>query len=203
MKLVLLAAGVREEIGDDVVQAFGFAGDDLQQLAVFVAQVGDAGQHADRAGNRSQRIADLVGDGGRQAPHGGQAVLHADFALQTADFGEIVESVDVSRCVLRPGTEGVRHCDAKGFAEAVGSDEAHFSVGASESTVGSGSRKSWLTGWPRKSRSRALQQFLRGGVRQGDVTVQAGGDQPAADGLNDVLVQGLQVFQRAAGVLQL
>ena len=50
---------------------------------------------------------------------------------------------------------------------------------------------------------RALEQFLRGGIRQRDVAVEPGGDQAAADGLNNIFVQRLQVFQRPAGVLQL
>ena len=43
---------------------------------------------------------------------------------------------------------------------------------------------------------------LRGRVRQSDVAIQAGRDDSAADRLNDVFVQCLQIFQRAAGVFQ-
>src|ERR1039458_10000308 len=48
-----------------------------------------------------------------------------------------------------------------------------------------------------------LQQALGRGVDQRDAPVETGGDQSAADGVDDVLVQRLQAFQRAAGVLQL
>ncbi len=47
-----------------------------------------------------------------------------------------------------------------------------------------------------------FQQLLSGGIRQCDMAIEAGGDQAAGDGLNDVLVQGLQVLQRTAGVFE-
>ena len=43
---------------------------------------------------------------------------------------------------------------------------------------------------------RTFKQLLRGGIRQRDVTVEPGGDQPAADGLNNIFVQRLQILQR-------
>src|SRR5450631_218200 len=52
-------------------------------------------------------------------------------------------------------------------------------------------------------RQSALQEPLGCGVDQRDAPVEAGGDQPAADGVNNVFVQRLQAFQRPAGVLQL
>src|SRR5690348_3425180 len=50
---------------------------------------------------------------------------------------------------------------------------------------------------------RALQQFLRCRVRNGDVTIETGCNQSATDRLDDVFVQRLEVFESAAGVLQL
>ena len=52
---------------------------------------GIAGKHADRSGDGGQRIADFVRDGGGQAAHRRQAVLHPHFPLQAPDFGQIVE----------------------------------------------------------------------------------------------------------------
>ena len=49
---------------------------------------------------------------------------------------------------------------------------------------------------------RAFKQKLCRTVAQSDVAVKAGGDQPAADGLNDEVMQGLQAFQFAAGALE-
>ena len=48
----------------------------------------------------------------------------------------------------------------------------------------------------------SLQQLLGGGVDQRDLAVEAGGYQASADGLDDVLVKGLQVLQGTPGVLQ-
>ena len=40
-------------------------------------------------------------------------------------------------------------------------------------------------------------------VRQGDVSVEPGGDQSPADGLNNIFVQGLEIRQRPTGVFEL
>ena len=66
-----------------------------------------------------------------------------------------------------------------------------------------GRERAALTGWPRNVALRTFKQLLRGGVRQSDVAVEPGGDQAAADGLNNIFVQRLQVFQRPASVFQL
>ena len=68
-----------------------------EQAAMILAHFGDAGKHADRTRDRSQRIADFVRDSRGQAADSGQAVLHAYFTLQAPNFGEIVEHVDVSQ----------------------------------------------------------------------------------------------------------
>jgi hypothetical protein len=63
---------------------------------MFAIDVRNSGEHADRPCDGSQWITDFVGDGRGQSSYSSEAVLHADFALQTPDFGEVVESVDVS-----------------------------------------------------------------------------------------------------------
>ena len=50
---------------------------------------------------------------------------------------------------------------------------------------------------------RRSSKFLRGIVDQRNAAVEPGCDQSAADGLDDVLVQDLKIFQRPAGVFQL
>jgi len=95
--VVLLGPGIIQEIGDDAVQPLGFPGHDVEQAAVLLIHLRYTGEHADRAGNGSQRIPDFMGDGSRQPPHGRQAVLHAHFTLQPADLGEIVENINTSR----------------------------------------------------------------------------------------------------------
>src|SRR5580704_6328995 len=52
-------------------------------------------------------------------------------------------------------------------------------------------------------RGRQFQQPGGRSIDQRDATIEAGGDQSAADRMNDVFVQRLQAFERAAGVLQL
>src|SRR5216684_3065947 len=91
LEAILLAPRVRQKIGDDVVEAIGLADHNLQKVPLFGIQGGSIRQHADRAGNRGQGIADFVSDGSGQAAHGGQAILHAHLAFQAADLGEVVK----------------------------------------------------------------------------------------------------------------
>src|ERR1700690_4103130 len=83
-KLVLLAARIRQEVGNDAVEALGLAGHNAQQLPMLFAQVWNAREQPHGAGDRGQRIADFMRDGRGQAAHGGKPVLHANFAFQTA-----------------------------------------------------------------------------------------------------------------------
>ena len=72
-----------------------------------------------------------------------------------------------------------------------------------DSALGSASRKTVLTGFPSNCAGGTLQKFLRGAVYESDVAVEPGGNQSAADGLNDVLMKYLKIFQSAAGISQL
>ena len=102
---------------------------------MLLAHLRDAGEHADRTGDRSQRIADFMSDGGGQPAHGCQAILHADFPLQSPDLGEIIEGIDVAqRSALRHG-EG-SHSHPNRFAEASRRVEANFGVGLLRFAVG-------------------------------------------------------------------
>ena len=75
-ELILLASGIAQKVCDDAVQTLGLTHHNLQQLAMLVAKVGNTGQHAHGAGDRSQRITDLVRDRRRQPTHRRQAVLN-------------------------------------------------------------------------------------------------------------------------------
>src|SRR5208337_3934564 len=48
-----------------------------------------------------------------------------------------------------------------------------------------------------------LEQLLGGSIDQRDASVEPGGDDAAAHGLHDVFVERLEIFERAAGILQL
>ena len=201
VEVILLGAGVGQEVGDDAVQPLRFAGHDVEQPAVLFVHLGNAGKHADRAGNGSQRIADLVRDGGSQPADGGQAVLHAHFALQSADLGEIVERIDVAEvAALRHGQAATRTRTV--LRNFVGASKRTSPCVCCDSTVGRGSRNSSMTGSQQLSRS-ALQKSLRRGVDQRNAPIETGGDQSAADGVNNIFVQRLQALERAARVFQL
>src|SRR5258708_323798 len=97
VKVIFLATRISQKIGDDPVQPPRFPGNDVEQPAVLIAQFRYAGEHADRTGNGSKGIANLVGNSRRQSTYGGQAVLHADFALQSPDLGQVLQSVEGSQ----------------------------------------------------------------------------------------------------------
>src|SRR6267143_1898018 len=89
LEAILLAPGVGQKVGDDVVEAIGLADHNLQKGPLFGIQGGRIRQHADRAGDGGEGIADFVSDSSGQAAHGSQAVLHAHLAFQAADLGEV------------------------------------------------------------------------------------------------------------------
>ena len=168
---------------------------------VFV-HLRDAGKHADRAGNGSERVADFMSNRGGQPPYRCQTVLHANFALQAANLGEIVEYVDISQlAALRHGQGS--HADANRFAEFVGGVEAHLTMILIRLHVGQGIEKQLVDASSKQFRRGAFQQALGCAVDQRDAAVEAGGDQSAADGMDDILVQRLQALQRTASVLEL
>src|ERR1700733_15255563 len=89
VKMILLGTRIGQEVGNDAVQTLRLAGHDVEQAAMILIHLGDAGEHADRTGDGGQRIADFVGDGCGQPADGGQTVLHSYFALQPSNLGEI------------------------------------------------------------------------------------------------------------------
>src|SRR6202047_4639793 len=91
LKAILLPPGVGQKVGDDVVEAIGFADHNLQKRPLFGIQRRRIRQHADRPRNGGKRISDFVSDGSGQAANGSEAILHAHLAFQAADLGEVVE----------------------------------------------------------------------------------------------------------------
>ena len=89
-------AGAREseEVGDQVVEAPGFLGDDLHALGVLLLELRITLQNAGGSRDAGQGIADLVGQAGRELSQGKQALgaLHAlEIVLQLAiDLGQAV-----------------------------------------------------------------------------------------------------------------
>src|SRR6202795_3787770 len=134
LEAILLAPRVGQKVGDDVVEAIGLADHNLQKGPLFGIQGGRIRQHADRAGNGGQGIADFVSDGSGQAAHGSEAILHAHLALQAADLSEIVKGIDKAQVTARAQVERGNH-HAKSLAEAVDGHVADFGIGASHAEV--------------------------------------------------------------------
>ena len=85
-KLVLFAAGIRQEVRNDVIQPIGLPGHNLQQLAMLFIERGNAREHGHGPGDRSEGITNFVRDSGRQASDCCEPVVHANFPLQAADL---------------------------------------------------------------------------------------------------------------------
>ncbi len=84
-------ARVVEQVGDQAIQAIDLAHGDVHQLAAVGVGAGRRLQHLHRARDAGQRIADLVGDAGGQAPDAGQALGALDLELHAAQLGQILK----------------------------------------------------------------------------------------------------------------
>src|SRR5208282_4612498 len=118
LEAIVLASGIGEKIADDVVEALGFADDNLQKVALVGIQRGSVRQHGYRTGNGSQGITNFVGDGGSQTAHGSETILHADLAFEAADLGEIVKGINKAKIAAGTDIER-RDANAKSLAEAI------------------------------------------------------------------------------------
>src|SRR5216684_1923650 len=87
IEVILLTVGVSQEVGNDIVQTLRFAGHNFEEFSVLLAHLRHRRKHTDGSCNRSQWIADFMSNRRRQASYGSQTVLHANFPLQTPDFG--------------------------------------------------------------------------------------------------------------------
>src|SRR5579872_3499544 len=66
VEMILLSARVGQEVGNDAVQALRLAGHNVEQAAMVLIHLGDAGKHADRTGDGSEGITDFMRDGSSQ-----------------------------------------------------------------------------------------------------------------------------------------
>src|SRR5208337_1806669 len=171
-------------------------------MALLRIQGGRIRQHADRAGNRSQGIADFVRDGSSQAADGSQAILHAHLAFQAADLGEVVKGINKAQVFRRAHVEG-GYQDPKRLAEAVSGQVADFGIGPGDAEVGQRVLKNLGHGASAQLGFGDSEQLLGGAIDQRDAPVNPGGDDTSAHGLHDIFVEGLQILERPARILQL
>ena len=161
-ELILLAPGVSQKVCDDAVQPFRFPGHNLQQLAVFVAEIGNPGKHADGAGNRSQRIADFMRDRRRQPSHGRQPVLDAQVPLQAPDFGQVIEGINVAQSSSVRGRRRTVAMTRRVLQKPFDATKRTSPWARSESAMGNGIKKELLHRLSQKFAFRALEQLLCG-----------------------------------------
>ncbi len=202
-ELVLLFARIGEEVGDDVVQPLRLAGHDVHQRALLLVQHGNVGQHLHRAGDGGERIADLVRDRRRHPSHRRQPVAAA--ALRAPGGGFRSGRRRCRRSPWRPAPGLPAPSGVMPKVSAVPPRESPPAPRnapppppgpATDPGTGSSTLPPTTLAGGRSSNAApaALITVIRPSI--------AGGDQSAADRLHDVLVQRLQVFQRAALVLQ-
>src|SRR5579872_669592 len=95
---------------------------------MLITEFRNAGKHGYGAGDGSKRVANFMGDGGGEPADRSQTILHADFALETANLGEIVESVNVAHGFVFTRVQG---CDsyAEGLAKRIYRVVSHLGMG--------------------------------------------------------------------------
>ena len=150
------------------------------KLAMLVAQIGNPGEHAYRAGNRSQRIADFMRDGRRQPAHGREPVLHADFPFQPPDFGQVVEGIDVANRLPAGDCQARKPCTRKSCGNRCDATNALLRVRVRH-RPGQGVEKQLTEQALPEVGFRRSNKLLRGRIDQRDVSVEPGRDQTAAD----------------------
>src|SRR5208282_293747 len=119
-----------------------------------------------------------------------------------ADLGEVVKGIYKAQIAGRVHVEhGYHH--AKRLAEAIGGHVADFGIAPGRAQERQRIPKQVGHGAASQLGFGDLEQLLGGSVDQGDASVEPGRDDPAAHRLDDIFVQRLQIFERAAGILQL
>src|SRR5450432_2830434 len=200
-KLEVTAAGIGEEIRNDGVETLGLASNNLDEHALLIGERRDAVQNIHRSTNRCKGIADLVRDSACQAANGSLLFTDANFPLQATDLREIVESIDVAGdSAARRGQAG--GAKVQGQFPAQGRDGTNFAVRHAAESVGQRLEEKRLHGLLNHSLRFALQQAACGGVGDLHPTVKAGRDDATGNGLDNVLVEGLEIFELSAGMPQ-
>ncbi len=201
VKMILLGTRIGQKVGDDAVEPLRLTSHNVEQAAMIVIHLWDTGKHADRPCNGSKRISNFVRDGSSQSADRSQPVLGSHFALQAPNLGEIVKNVDVSQFpALRHG-QGC-HPHPNRLAELRGSIKTYLAVSLLRFHGGQRVEKQRVHRGSQQFRRGTLKQPLGSSVHESDTAIETGSDQPAADGVNNVLVQRLQTFERAARCLQ-
>ena len=205
----LARPGEAQEALDRAVEPVALFEQDVDQAALRGVAGQRARQHLHRAGDRRQRVADLVRQAGGELADRGHAVLHPQLFLHPTPAGQVLEDQDVAAV----GAEGVveprdREPDVGAVAVVgqldldpelpellagrrhvgplAGGDQPRFADrGADQPVVG------------------LPQDRQTGLVDAGDRAGKIGGDQAAADRLDDVAVHDLQVRQVLALHLEL
>ena len=164
-------------------------------------------QDLDRSADRSDRVADLVGQAGRQAPDGREPVRLADLLLHALDVGEVLERAD--RAAPAP-QEGEAHPDRQ--PGPVGPDELGLRAGPPGGAAlqalpdGRKRRRVREQGLPAHSSQLHLApraQRLGRPVHRGDGAPPIEGQEPARDALHDVLVERPQGGQAGLAAVRL
>ena len=159
-----------------------------------------AAQFLDGAGHGRQRLADFVRDGRGQTPERRHAFLGGHFLLEALQVRQVLEIKHVSgRAALSRAQRGDRNSDESLLA--IGRHEIHFAALGKLAVFGRYRPEARKTGHiscmsvPRTSPKLAAGDFFSRPVQQENAAVHVRGEQAAAHGMNNVLVERLQVLQ--------
>ena len=135
-----------------------------------------------------------MGDTGGHPSHRAQAVAHAHFPFQPADLRQIGKTIDVAEhaMVRNPQLAGAQTEDFFSMSRGQVANRIFLRWPADR---GHFFEKQLVNLFPHDFRQALLEEFFSRWIKKIDLAAQISGDQPAAHGIDDVLVQGLQAFQ--------
>ena len=90
-----------EELFEDLGQTIRLRDDDLHQAPLGGPDVQLVGEDLDRAGDRRQGVADLMGDPRRELPDGRELLVEARLALELLQGGQVLEEDQDSLFAVR------------------------------------------------------------------------------------------------------
>src|SRR6185437_16392611 len=192
-EVVVLVARVQQEVGDDVVQALGFAAHDVHQHLLLVVQGRHFGKHLHRSGNGGERVADFMGDAGGKASDGGETVAQADLIFQPAHVGEIGKGINVPDYVAIVHSER-RDREPKDLF-ATRSPGAQLALYRKVSRFGKRIAKQRRDVGAEHFARSAPEEIQSRLVDQGNAPIEIGGDKAAAHGVQNVVLNRLQVLE--------
>ncbi len=207
-----LRPGVGEKAANRIVQPIRLADHDVHQLRLIAGQRQLVAQNLNRPRHRRQRVADLVRDARGHLSDGGEALLHARFALPPPCIGDVTEREDEPGLARTEGqSRRMRGAQPELDAPAVGPRQLEFDAWK-RALVGLSIEKAVEAVGPLQhvcdrltdgTGGRHTGDRFRRAIERDDPPLQIGRRQPARKTVDDVLAESLEIGDLIRCLLQL